>query len=398
MYFLLEVCQHPGVLRVIYFAKIIEEIIFIVVPIGLIVMTMVDFSKAVVSGDPGEQSKKAAIIPKRLLYAFIVFVVPWIVKVVMSVLDQAGVDIGTDYETCLANAKPENFDYYDSLLADEEKIEAEELARKREKERSKNKYDKETDKFSLIRDDKPSGGESSSGESSTSGAGNVISGEPTDPLLPLKKLYDATGYEIYNPNNYEARKDSSGMSLGAWPKGASTANLSGNLKTYQNDRLIYPITGTGYGSYNHNGIDIVTNNTIGRPIYAPADGMLMYSEWGHTQNKAPNETAYSAKIVLDNSFSFTGEWASGISTNGFKGTYTVTRIYMTHMMGIARRVSSGSSVKIKKGELIGFSGVANSTPHLHMTFYTSDEKAGVYTTGIRQIYGINSSVEREAGK
>lgn len=59
MYFLIEVCQNPGILRVLYFVYLLIDALFVIVPISLIIMLLVDFFKAVVSDD--DTAKK---IPK----------------------------------------------------------------------------------------------------------------------------------------------------------------------------------------------------------------------------------------------------------------------------------------------------------------------------------------------
>ena len=38
MYILLDACQHPGILRIIYFGSLLLDIVFTLVPIGLIVI------------------------------------------------------------------------------------------------------------------------------------------------------------------------------------------------------------------------------------------------------------------------------------------------------------------------------------------------------------------------
>ena len=58
------------------------------------------------------------------------------------------------------------------------------------------------------------------------------------------------------------------------------------------------------------------------------------------------------------------------------------------MIGIKNRVNSSQTMTVKKGELIGFSGIANSTPHLHMTFYEEDSDCGLITGEIIKIYGL----------
>ena len=139
MYILLEACQHPGILRVLYFATLLLDIVFVLVPIGLIVMLMIDFSKAVVSGDE-KASKSTKLVGKRILYAILIFSVPWIVNLFMDFLDSAG--LHNSYRTCLENAKSKNFDYYDELLEIEEKL----LEEQRNAKIAANNIDKNKDK------------------------------------------------------------------------------------------------------------------------------------------------------------------------------------------------------------------------------------------------------------
>ncbi len=124
MYFLLDTCQHPAVLRTLYFGLIIKDIIFTVIPIGIIAMMLVDFSKAVVAGKEDEQQKAVKLIPKRIMYAVIVFTIPWIVNALMKILSSAKLNVALDFNTCIKNARDAegNFDYYDNLLEEEEKV------------------------------------------------------------------------------------------------------------------------------------------------------------------------------------------------------------------------------------------------------------------------------------
>lgn len=117
MYILLDACQHPGVLRVLYFGLLILDIVFTVLPIGLIVMLLIDFSKAVISNDE-KTVKGTKIVVKRIVNAMIVFCIPWIVSVFMNLLNGAG--LGEEYASCITNARSGNLDYYDKLLENEE--------------------------------------------------------------------------------------------------------------------------------------------------------------------------------------------------------------------------------------------------------------------------------------
>ena len=113
MYILLDACQHPGILRIIYFGSLLLDIVFTLVPIGLIVILMIDFSKAVIGGDE-KAVKSTKIVGKRIIYAMIVFCIPWIVEVFMSLMDSVGFSV--NYQECLSNAKSGDFSYFDSLL------------------------------------------------------------------------------------------------------------------------------------------------------------------------------------------------------------------------------------------------------------------------------------------
>ena len=117
MYFLIEVCQNPGILRVLYFVYLLMDALFVIVPISLIIMLLVDFFKAVVSDDDTAK-KNSKMAGKRIINAMLIFCVPWIVNVIMMILNSAGFPTG--YSVCEANAKSGNFTYYDNLLAAEE--------------------------------------------------------------------------------------------------------------------------------------------------------------------------------------------------------------------------------------------------------------------------------------
>lgn len=106
MYILLEVCQNPTVLRVIYFVSLLLDVVFVLLPIGLVIYLMIDFTKAVVADSEDKQLKSTKLVGKRILYAVIVFAVPWIVSVLMSILSSQS--IKSEYLTCLTNASQVN--------------------------------------------------------------------------------------------------------------------------------------------------------------------------------------------------------------------------------------------------------------------------------------------------
>lgn len=108
-------CVNPDILRVIYFFMIIIDIVKIIVPIALIVFGLIDFSKAVVTTDDKVQKKSVTLFIKRILYASLIFIVPWIIEVLMVTLGNLIGDTQTvNFTDCLENANAECIDALDS--------------------------------------------------------------------------------------------------------------------------------------------------------------------------------------------------------------------------------------------------------------------------------------------
>lgn len=104
-----HICKTPAVLRVISFFMLIIDIVKIIIPIGLIVIGIISFSKAVIANDEKAQKKAFGLFSKRLLYAVLVFVVPWIVEVLMITLGNLAVTDNTEvnFTDCIENANSE---------------------------------------------------------------------------------------------------------------------------------------------------------------------------------------------------------------------------------------------------------------------------------------------------
>lgn len=90
-------CGPSWFLKIILFLREFLNILYIAIPICLIILMMIDLSKAVISSDDDKMTKSAQMAIKRLKYAILIFAVPWIVSVVMSILG----DIGVEYTSCL---------------------------------------------------------------------------------------------------------------------------------------------------------------------------------------------------------------------------------------------------------------------------------------------------------
>lgn len=100
-----EACTNPEILRVIWFLLEIIDIVKIVIPIIIIVLGIIDFSKSAITNDEKKQQNNTKLFGKRILTAILIFTIPWIVDVLMRTLADLLEDNGvTSYLECLINA------------------------------------------------------------------------------------------------------------------------------------------------------------------------------------------------------------------------------------------------------------------------------------------------------
>ena len=134
MYILLGICQNPTILRIIYFGSLLLNIVTTIVPIGLILMLLIDFTKNILTGDEKVQTKNNGFVIKRIIGAIAIFTIPWIVNIIMTILSLVGMEIGNNYTACLNNARSGDFTYYDNLLKMEKAVLEKEKQQNIEKE------------------------------------------------------------------------------------------------------------------------------------------------------------------------------------------------------------------------------------------------------------------------
>ena len=262
-------CGPSGLLRVIYFFKLIMDIVFILIPIILIIFISIDLAKALMANNDGDQKKTFTHIAKRVLYTIILFFVPTIVNFVNAVLG----DLGVDYSVCLDNLTMEGIEYLDSVEFSCEEGEryvalAETSLTKSSFEKAQTYIDNVLDpeiknqlqerlNIAKTKERVPSsnnnggsgntGGNTGSGSnlnySETSSTGNckpsqkvkVLTSEP-DPSCAIN--YWGKGANFVYPK-------SNGKLLGAWPKNyKSIPTQITPTKTYQSGKLIWPVTPT----------------------------------------------------------------------------------------------------------------------------------------------------------
>lgn len=118
--YILKACENPDILRLIYLSKKISNIIFIIIPVGLVIFIIIDLFKNVTNGDNDKAIKdnnKIAI--KRLIYAVLLFFVPTIVSLIMNLLSLVG--LTSEYKECIDNATKEKIEHYQKIQDDNEK-------------------------------------------------------------------------------------------------------------------------------------------------------------------------------------------------------------------------------------------------------------------------------------
>ena len=410
----LSACSNPDILSTMKIINSVITVLKVLVPIIILITGIISFAKAVMADDDKAIKGAAQLLIVKFFVGASIFFVPTLVGVF---IDVAAPD--SDYMICFKNATEENiikayqsealnkvtkaeqtatYDDYSSALAAVNRLdnsttknnlldrlelvyetiqkEREEQIRENE-ERWQEEYETYVENNAEKKDLEVTGAYSSSGNG-TAQPGVYQNSEP-DPSAAINYWSGNV-----NPNNFIYPKDeATGLPLGAWPKnyGSITTQLS-NTKVYAGG-FIWPCTPTNgvyHFVYQHNGMDIMA--TFGTPIYSPVDGILEYSEWGHTSNRGGDETAYSASIKLTQPL--------------MAGGKQITNVFLTHMSGIRYRCARGQCNRtVKKGELLGFVGTAagDSTsvgwaPHLHYTYYSGSYDNGLNTTVLESLYNI----------
>ena len=136
MILFLDACADYGVLSIVYFVKKMLELVFIILPIILIVMILMDFTKNVMAKGDDDIKKNNRVVIKRIVYAIITFFVPTIVNVVINAVYSLTSDGGenTNALSCWNDATKENIEYYRKLEEEERKAEEDRKYQENKKE------------------------------------------------------------------------------------------------------------------------------------------------------------------------------------------------------------------------------------------------------------------------
>lgn len=108
---LYSLCETAGVLRCLMILKYVIKIIFITVPILLMITTIFNCAKSLISGKVEDFKALVPFIAKKLVAALTIFFVPTIITYIFSL-------VGQDFTVaniCFENATLENVKYYEKI-------------------------------------------------------------------------------------------------------------------------------------------------------------------------------------------------------------------------------------------------------------------------------------------
>lgn len=98
-------CGGADVLRILKFVFILIDLVFFIVPIGLIIMLMIDFGKNVIAGKEDEMKKNLNMVIKRIIYCVVLFLVPTIANFAISLVGTDGENAVSTATACIGYAK-----------------------------------------------------------------------------------------------------------------------------------------------------------------------------------------------------------------------------------------------------------------------------------------------------
>ena len=98
--FLSDICEEDaGTMKVVRFIGYLLVIVKILIPIGLIIFGVINFSKAMLSGNDDSIKKNAYSFAWKIVFAIVIFVLPTVINFIVGLIDGA-TDGTEDYENC----------------------------------------------------------------------------------------------------------------------------------------------------------------------------------------------------------------------------------------------------------------------------------------------------------
>lgn len=98
-------CGGADILRILKFVFKLLDLVLFIVPMGLIIMVILDFSKNVIAGKEDEMKKNVSVAIKRIIYCMVIFLVPTIVNFAVNFVSGTGDNIAAKASYCIDYAK-----------------------------------------------------------------------------------------------------------------------------------------------------------------------------------------------------------------------------------------------------------------------------------------------------
>lgn len=95
-----DFCNDEGIVKVLKFTGYILFVIKILVPLALILFGSIDFIKAIVSSDVSAINKSAVSLTKRTVAGIIIFFIPTVISLVLSLIATFNTNTKAEYDTC----------------------------------------------------------------------------------------------------------------------------------------------------------------------------------------------------------------------------------------------------------------------------------------------------------
>ena len=98
-------CGGADILKILKFVFKLLDLVLFIVPMGLIIMVILDFSKNVIAGKEDEMKKNVDVAIKRIIYCMVIFLVPTIVNFAVNFVSGTGDNIAAKASYCIDYAK-----------------------------------------------------------------------------------------------------------------------------------------------------------------------------------------------------------------------------------------------------------------------------------------------------